>query len=158
MNSLYHINEELLQLLKDREDIDDEQAFKDTWEALAWERRDKIENILSFIKSLHTWADGCEKEAKTLKERAARYRKKAENITSYLQSQLEPREEYVSDKHEIKWRASTQTVVTVPPEELPERFRKVSYTASKKDIREYLNEGGTIQGCSLNKQLNLSIK
>lgn len=158
MNSLYDINQELLDLLKSKEELDDEQAFKDTWEALQWERRDKIENFLTYIKSLHTWADGCEKEAKTLKERADRYRNKAKNLTAHLQSQLEPRERYVSDRHEIRWRESTQTVVTVPPEELPERFRKVSYAPSKTDIREFIKEGGTIKGCSLSKQLNLSIK
>ena len=51
MGSLYEINLELLELAEIEEELD-EQTLRDTWEALALERAEKIENVLSFIKHL----------------------------------------------------------------------------------------------------------
>jgi hypothetical protein len=57
MTSLYELNAQLSELLA-LEELD-EQTLADTWEALALERSEKIENVLGFIKHLKAMADMC---------------------------------------------------------------------------------------------------
>lgn len=157
MSSLYELNQQLYELWRDKDEID-EDAFNDTWEALALERHQKIDATLSYIKCLKAWAESCKTEAKSLTERANSYLNKAENITVGLCRQLSEREQFANSRHEIKWRQSTSVDVTCQASELPAPFRRVSYSEDKRAIKEALSEGASIPGCSLRKEIRLSIK
>jgi hypothetical protein len=157
MTNLYSINQELLELWRDRDELD-EDTFNDTWEALALERAQKINDTISYIKNLKSWSEACKKEAESIKARANSYKNKAENLTRWLSHNLEPREQFMNKRHELKWRQSTETAVTVSVEELPDEFRRISYAPNKTAIKESLQNGGTVPGCSLTKKLNLVIK
>ena len=155
--TLYNINKEIQELLWNAEEYDDE-TFRDTWEALTLERRQKIDDTLSAYKALKTWAEGCKAEAKVLKERADKYERQAENITTRLQGLLEDGETFKSSRHELSYRKSTSTNVTVDPQMLPEPYRRISYAANKTAIKEALESGETIPGCSLERKTNVIIR
>lgn len=155
--TLYNINGELLQLLKEREEFDDE-TFKDTWESLALERAEKIDNTLSFIKDCKAKSEALKEEAKKLKERADSLSNQAENTLNRLSSLLTPREKFENARHKLLWRESVSTDVTVEASELPEAYQNWKVSPDKTAIKEALQSGKTIPGCSLNKKLNLSVK
>lgn len=156
-NTLYDLNHELIELWRDKDELD-ETTFKDTWEALALERAEKIDATLSYIKCLKSWSESCRVEQKKLKERADSYEHKAKVVTDWLSRCLQPRERFVNGRHEISWKESTETNVTVPASELPEAFRRVKIEPDKTAIKAYIQGGGTVPGCSLQKKLNLGIK
>lgn len=155
--TLYNITQEMQQLLGEAEEYDDD-TFRDTWEALTLERRLKIDDTLSAYKALKAWAKGCEDEAKKLKERADRYKLQAENLAARLQNLLEDGETFKSDRHTLSYRQSTSTNVTVDAQMLPSEYRRVSYAPNKTAIKEALEKGEVIPGCSLSRKTNVIIK
>jgi len=159
MSSLYEINLELLELAEIEQELD-EQTLRDTWEALALERAEKIENVLSFIKHLRHMATGCKNEAKSLSERAKGYETKADNMISYLQSQLEEREKYESTRHKLTWRKSQSVEIGVDPSELAEIYQRIKTTIEpdKKALLDDLKMGAEIAGVKIIEKLNMGVK
>ena len=154
--SLYDINKSMQELLWD-EELDD-QTFNDTWELLAIERAEKISDTLSYYKQLKAWAKATRAEAKALTERANRDELKAENIINRLQGLLNDGETFKNSRHVLSYRKSTSTDVSVDPQMLPDKFRRVQYAADKTAIKEALESGETIPGCSLNRKTNVIIR
>jgi len=157
MGSLYEINLELLELAEIEEELD-EQTLRDTWEALALERAEKIENVLSFIKHLRHMATGCKAEAKSLADRAKGYETKADNLQAYLQSQLEEREKYESTRHKITWRKSQSVEIGVDPSELAEIYQRIKIEPDKKALLDDLKIGAEIAGVKMIEKLNMGVK
>jgi len=159
MSSLYEINLELLELAEIEEELD-EQTLRDTWEALALERAEKIENVLSFIKHLRHMATGCKAEAKSLADRAKGYETKADNMLSYLQSQLKEREKYESTRHKITWRKSQSVEIEIDPALLPVPYQRIKTTVepNKKALLDDLKAGGEIEGVKMIEKLNMGVK
>ena len=157
MGSLYEINLELLELAEIEEELD-EQTLRDTWEALALERAEKIENVLSFIKHLRHKATGCKAEAKSLADRAKGYETKADNLQAYLQSQLEEREKYESTRHKITWRKSQSVEIGVDPSELAEIYQRIKIEPDKKALLDDLKMGAEIAGVKMIEKLNMGVK
>jgi uncharacterized coiled-coil DUF342 family protein len=157
MSTLYEINGELLQLLSQRDELD-EQSFRDTWEALELERADKIENVLSYVKDLRLKASGCKAEADNLAQRAKVYSNRADSLMNYLQLQLSERERYESARHKLTWRSTTSVEVSCEPHELPEQFQRVTLGADKKALKEALESGVSIAGVEIVNKLNMNVK
>jgi hypothetical protein len=159
MTTLYEINKELLALEELSEELD-EQTLADTWQALALERKDKIEAVLSYIKHLRFMADGIKAEAKTLADRSKSYEKRAESLLGYLQGQMDEREAYESSRHKITWRASQSVEVAVEAEELPEAYQrtKVAVEPNKKLLLDDLKAGAEVEGVTLVSKLNMGVK
>jgi hypothetical protein len=159
MSTLYDINQELLELAEIEDELD-EDTLRDTWEALALERAEKIENVCGFIKHLFFMAEGCKAEAKTLLERSKAYDKKAETIKAYLKGQLEPREKYESKRHKITWRKSESVEIDVEAHLLPECYQrtKVTVEADKKALLTDIKCGADIPNVRRIEKLNMGIK
>jgi|DEB0MinimDraft_6_1074348.scaffolds.fasta_scaffold58876_3 hypothetical protein len=159
MATLYEINKELLALEELSEELD-EQTLADTWEALAVERKDKIEAVLSYIKHLRFMAEGIKAEAKTLADRSKSYEKRAESLLGYLQGQMDEREQYESSRHKITWRASQSVQVSVEAESLPEAYQrtKVTVEPNKKLLLDDLKAGAEVEGVTLVSKLNMGVK
>ena len=159
MTSLYDINLELLELAEIEDELD-EQTLRDTWEALALERAEKIENVCSMIKHLRHMSEGCKSEARNLTERSKAYERKADNLQSYLQSQLEEREKYESNRHKLTWRKSQSVEIGVDASELAEIYQRVKTTIEpdKKALLDDLKMGAEISGVKMIEKLNMGVK
>ena len=156
MTSLYELNKQLSELLA-LEELD-KQTLADTWEALALERSEKIENVLCFIKHLKAMADMCKVEAKSLSDRSKSYDSKAESLLGYLQSQLEPREKYESARHCITWRNSQAVEIEVETSELPQIYQRLKVEPNKQALKDDLKAGATVEGVKLVDRLTMGVK
>ena len=156
MTSLYELNAQLSELLA-LEELD-EQTLADTWEALALERSEKIENVLCFIKHLKAMADMCKVEAKSLSDRSKSYDSKAESLLGYLQSQLEPREKYESARHCITWRNSQAVEIEVETSELPQIYQRLKVEPNKQALKDDLKAGAIVDGVKLIDKLTMKVK
>lgn len=157
--TLYSINQQLFELLSDRNEYD-EDSFRDTFEALALERVQKIDNTCSFIKHRRAQAEALKAEAKALKERADSYANQAENASNWLSKLLEPREKFENSRHKIQWRKSTKVEISldIKPDSLPAEYLKTTVAPNKLAITEALKEGREVPHCKLVEQLNMSVK
>lgn len=159
MTTLYDINLELLELAEIEDELD-EDTLRDTWEALALERAEKIENVCGMIKHLRHMAEGCKAEARNLSERSKGYERKADNLQAYLQSQLEEREKYESSRHKLTWRKSQSVEIFVDPTMLAAPYQRIKTTVEpdKKALLDDLKGGAEIDGVKLVEKLNLGVK
>lgn len=86
MTSLYLLTDQLreLQALAESDtDIPDE-VLRDTLEGLQGELQIKATNVAMFVRNQEALADAIDAAAKTMKERAARVRRRADSVTAYL--------------------------------------------------------------------------
>lgn len=130
-------------------------------DALIMERDKKIENLALWEKDLQAEADAIEKESRSLKERAETTRRKAESIKSYLTTALHG-EKFKTPRCSVSYRKSV--AVDISPEcnlsELTGRFKTeiVEIKPNKKAMKEYLQNGGKIDGVSLAEKQNIQIR
>lgn len=158
MAKLYDIveNIERLNMALDAGEIDQE-SYIDTLESLDMDLSDKAEAIIRSIRNDEAYISGLEDEILLLKTKRDIAKRHNEGRKRYLELCLK-------GTGQKKWKAgiwqlSLQKNGGLPPlahegdpSQLPERFRKVTYTPIKDDIKRALMEGETIEGWELGEQ------
>lgn len=172
--TLYEINEQFSAAMEMYEAGVDEVVDTETGEVkslsdvlteLNMSREEKIENTVRYIKNLRADSEAVRAEAATLMERADRFDKKAEQLESYLLSQLGDCKKLETPLYTLKVRTTKSTCCPTDEEaiqRLPEGFwnikTTVKVTPDKKAIKAALEKGEKLEGCSIveNKRLSIS--
>lgn len=140
-------------------------SLADVLAELNMSREEKIENTVRYIKNLRADSESARAEAANLIERADRFDKKAEQLESYLLSQLGACKKLETPLYTLKVRVSKSTCCPTDEEaiqRLPEGFwnikTTVKITPDKKAIKAALEKGEKLEGCSIveNKRLSIS--
>lgn len=172
--TLYEINAQFAEAIELYENGVDEIVDTETGEVksladvlaeLNMSREEKIENTVRYIKNLRADSESARAEAANLIERADRFDKKAEQLESYLLSQLGACKKLETPLYTLKVRVSKSTCCPTDEEaiqRLPEGFwnikTTVKVTPDKKAIKAALEKGEKLEGCSIieNKRLSIS--
>lgn len=139
-------------------------SLADVLAELNMSREEKIENTVRYIKNLRADSESARAEAANLIERADRFDKKAEQLESYLLSQLGACKKLETPLYTLKVRTSKSTCCPTDEEaiqRLPEGFwnikTTVKITPDKKAIKAALEKGEKLEGCSIVENKRLSI-
>ena len=120
---------------------------------------DKIEGYAVIIKESLSEADIYKAEAERLLEMAKKKSNLAErlkrNLDDFMQEQ--GKEKFESIKTVISYRKSTVLDIAEDTK-IPKRFLKIEEKIDKAKIKEHLNMGGKLKGCSLVTKQNIQIK
>ena len=172
--TLYEINTQFAEAIELYENGVDEiidtetgevRSLADVLAELNMSREQKIENTVRYIKNLRAGSEAVRAEAANLIERADRFDKKAEQLESYLLSQLGDCKKLETPLYTIKVRTSKSTCCPTDEEaiqRLPEGFWNIKTTVKvapdKKAIKAALEKGEKLEGCSIieNKRLSIS--
>ena len=171
--TLYEINAQFTEAIELYENGVDEIVDTETGEVksladvlaeLNMSREEKIENTVRYIKNLRADSESARAEAANLIERADRFDKKAEQLESYLLSQLGGCKKLETPLYTLKVRVSKSTCCPTDEEaiqRLPEGFwnikTTVKVTPDKKAIKAALEKGEKLEGCSIVENRRLSI-
>ena len=171
--TLYEINEQFAAAIELYENGVDEVVDTETGEVksladvlteLHMSREEKIENTVRYIKNLRADSESARAEASNLVERADRFDKKAEQLESYLLSQLGDSKKLETPLYTLKVRTTKSTCCPTDEEaiqRLPEGFwnikTTVKVTPDKKAIKAALEKGEKLEGCSIVENKRLSI-
>ena len=171
--TLYEINAQFAEAIELYENGVDEVVDTETGEVkslsdvlaeLHISRGEKIENTVRYIKNLRADSESARAEASNLIERADRFDKKAEQLESYLLSQLGDCKKMETPLYTLKVRISKSTCCPTDEEaiqRLPEGFwnikTAVKITPDKKAIKAALEKGEKLEGCSIVENRRLSI-
>ena len=171
--TLYEINEQFSAAMEMYESGVDEVVNTETGEVrsladvlaeLNMSREQKIENTVRYIKNLRADSESARAEASNLVERADRFDKKAEQLESYLLSQLGDCKKLETPLYTVKVRTTKSTCCPTDEEaiqRLPEGFwnikTTVKVTPDKKAIKAALEKGEKLEGCSIVENKRLSI-
>ena len=172
--TLYEINEQFAAAIELYDNGGDEvvdteagevRSLADVLAELNMGREEKIENTVRYIKNLRADSESARAEASNLVERADRFDKKAEQLESYLLSQLGDCKKMETPLYTLKVRTSKSTCCPTDEEaiqRLPEGFwnikTTVKVTPDKKAIKAAREKGEKLEGCSIveNKRLSIS--
>lgn len=143
--------------------VDEETGEVDTLklDMLRLERNEKIENLALWYKDLVADARAVEDESRKLKSRADAEKRKAESLKEYLKMKLGG-EKFKTSKCSISYRKSEKVEISADTDvnDFSERFKTttVEVKPNKAAIKEYLKNGGIIDGCRLEETQNIQIK
>lgn len=158
---LYDIDRQLERLLElDTERmVDTETGEILTAEAvneLHIEREAKIEGCICFYKAQKAEADALDAEIKKLTARKKAATNKMDWIKNYVAASLNG-ETFKTARATARYRKSTSVEVACKPEELPEKFQKVTIDADKKALKEALDNGENITGVTIVTNNNIQL-
>lgn len=158
MPKMYEIVESIERLNMDLEDGRiDQDTYLGTLESLDMDLTDKAEAIVRSIRNEDSYILRLEEEIMLLKDKRDRAKKHNEGRKRYLQLCLQ--RIGVKRLNAGIWKLSIQNNGGLPPlakegdpSQLPERFRKVTYSPIKDEIKRALMNGETIEGWELGEQ------
>lgn len=154
---IYEIDDIILQC------VDEETGEVDVekLDRLTMENDAKMENIALWIKDLKAEEAAVADEAKKLESRSKALGNKAESLKSYLAYKLGGRK-FKTAKCTISYRTSAKVKVAddCDVNNFSERFKAITVEVkpNKSAIKEYLQNGGELEGCWLEKVKNIQIK
>lgn len=141
-----------------------EEVIRDTLEALSGDLQDKAVNVAKFMRNLEVFADDIDEAAKAMKERAARVRKRSDQLRAYLLSNMQ-----ACEISKIECPYFTLTVRKNPPAvavfdqaQVPARFMVQKPppppSLDKKAVADALKGGEDVPGCRLESGFRLEVK
>lgn len=160
--NLYEINTSIIQALEDVIDeetgeIKNEEAYQ-LYQELQLAQEEKIENIGLYIKNLESDAEQLKAEAKKFSERAKACERRSNWLREYLKSFLNG-EKCASTRLNISYRKSKKVECSLEDiSVLPSQFLKVTPELKKTEIKKFIEEGGTVEGCEVIESVSMIIK
>ena len=169
MATLFNINERIEELLENEfnnncidletGEIDSEKAYKLLGQLIE-ERKDKIENIVLYIKSLDYDVNAIKEEEKNLKARRESKERKIEWLKNYIKQDLiyNGESKFETPKCALSFRKS-QSLEIVNEVEIPKEFIEevISYKIDKNKIKVAIKNGEKVSGAMIIVKQNLQI-
>lgn len=158
---LYEIDKSLRELWDKIAEQDGELTEDDiaALESLSLEADDKIKGYGVIIKDLTAEIERCEAEIKRVKEISDRRKRKREwlenNLKDFMLNNNIPK--YESVEVSVKFTTSKPLQIAETAE-IPKEFMRIKEEPDKTAIKEYLNNGGIIEGCEIIEKKNIQIK
>lgn len=146
MAKLYEIVGELQDFINMNEGLEDEQAYKDTLEALQGELNDKVSQWGRCIRNLEAERDAIKTEANRLAKRAQSIDKQTaymkDTLLQYLKAAgVSNAGDAVIKASIVKNGGKAPVIMNCKEEDIPEEFQKVTYKADIEAIRTALENG-----------------
>ena len=142
---LYDIVNELQDFINMNEGLEDEQAYKDTLEALQGELNDKVSQWGRCIRNLEAERDAIKAEADRLAKRAQSLDKRVthmkEALLMYMKAAGVTEAGDTIIKAKIRTASTAPLIVDIPPEEVPEEYRKTIIEVDKPAIKDAIKHG-----------------
>lgn len=143
--TLYEIVEELQDFMLVMEDEEGEPAYKDTLEALNGALDDKVAQWCRCIRNIEAERDAIKEEASRLSGRAQSLDKKVMHMKDTLYTFMKAAGKTEAGdtiiKAKIRTASTAPLVVDLPPEEVPEEYRKVTVEVDKSAIKDAIKHG-----------------
>lgn len=163
--NLYEIDKHYQEVLENGFSFDDEtgEILFDTesLDKLQGEYKDKIDNIVCFIKDIEALNLAIKNEKKALDERIKMNENKIERLKSYVSESLKQRQlkKFETSKNKLSFRKS-ESVNVLDESLLDKKFmkEKTTYTPDKTSIKKALKNGEEVSGAVLEVKENLQIK
>ena len=175
--TLYNIDGEILELLEVAASFDEETPpeIVDEWlaqfEENKLERKDKVDNILRYTKSLDAWNVGLDVEIKRLTELKTSTTKKSNRLLQYLELSMKNAQEtelqtdlfklkFVKNPSKLILSEAFEKVMSIDVNEADANLRelKTALSERKKDIKEKLKNGEVVNGASMEQSERLRIQ
>jgi hypothetical protein len=161
---LYQIADEFVAAMAQLDEAGfDEQTIADTMEGFAGTFEEKAANVIAWIENISAEADAIKAHIAKLKTRMEHLNKSADSMREYLKVQM-----LRTDMKKLMANGATVSVRNNPPSvkiadgvELPEIFLReipATFEPDKKAIKEALENGKQVPGCSLVRTTSLMIK
>lgn len=145
MAKIYEIIDDLRDFIEAYEGLEDEQAYKDTLEALEGEFDDKVEAWCKAEKNLEGERDAVKVELDRLQLKYKMLDNHVERMKQTLQMYMVAAGRRQAGRtlgaKIVKNGGLAPLEITVQPKDLPEQFQKVTIEADKKAIRDALDKG-----------------
>jgi hypothetical protein len=145
MAKIYEIIDDLREFIEAYEGLEDEQAYKDTLEALQGELDDKVEAWCKAEKNLEGERDAVKAELDRLQLKYKMLDNHVERMKQTLQMYMVAAGRRQAGRtlgaKIVKNGGLAPLEITVQPKDLPEQFQKVTIEADKKAIRDALDKG-----------------
>lgn len=154
--TLYEIEEAMLECVDEETgDVIDIDKLND----LEMERDRKISSIGCWIKDLKAEAEALKTEKQALEKRQMVAEHKVDSLKNYLQTYLNGGK-FKDSRISISYR--TSKVVDIAEDlnvnDLPDDYKRIKVEANRTAIKEALNNGVEIEGCSLVENTSMIIK
>ena len=137
MAKLYEIVAELQDFVTQNEGLEDEQAWKDTFEALQGELDDKVGQWCRCIKNLEGERDAKKAEAERLQNGVKALNNNIDRMKQTLMAYMQ----LCGRKNAGDQVISAKIVKNGEEKDIPVDFQKVTVTANKEAIRDALEHG-----------------
>jgi ATP-dependent 26S proteasome regulatory subunit len=145
MAKLYEIVGELQDFINTNEGLEDEQAYKDTLEALQGELDDKVSQWARCIKNMEAERNAVKEEADRLTKRTKSIDNQIAHMKDTLLMFLKAAGRTEAGDSVIKAKIRQATVapleLDIPPEEVPEEYRRVIIEVDKSAIKDAIKHG-----------------
>ena len=157
MAKLYEIVDELVAFTELNEGLEDEQAYKDTFEALQGELDDKVEQWCKAEKNIEAERDAVKAEKERLAAREKALTNHADRMKAtllmYMQAVGVTKAGGTIGAKIVKNGGQAPLILTEEDAtKLPEEFQKVTVEANKTAIREALDNGTELPFASLGER------
>ena len=159
--TLYEITDDILKLLTYAEDPDvDDQAFRDTMEALTLELEDKADGYAKAIRTLKGEVEAIKAEIDRLTKRKTAI----ENHIAAMNDNLEQsmiatgKEKFKTDLFSFNIQNNPVSVVIDDPDNIPDEFYKIEMKVSKAFIKEAIEAGQDVPFAHLEQTRSLRIR
>jgi len=137
-------------------EIVNEEAFAQLDE-LQMAKDAKFEGVALWTKDLNAEAEALENEIEVLQKRLKSNRRQIESLKNYLAYGLNG-QKFKTPKCSISYRKTTSVNVTLDADQLPDAYRRATYTANKTAIKEALQNGTALDFATLETKQSLVIK
>ena len=145
MAKLYEIVDDLQRFMEIIEDPDGDPAYKDTLEALYGELDDKVAQWGRCIRNIEAERDAIKEEASRLTSRAQSLDKRVthmkEALLMYMKAAGVTEAGDTIIKAKIRTASTAPLIVDIPPEEVPEEYRKTIIEVDKPAIKDAIKHG-----------------
>jgi ATP-dependent 26S proteasome regulatory subunit len=132
--------------------------LNDEFDRLEGEREAKLLNLAVWHKDLKAQAEAFTQEIKRLQARQKALSNKAGSIKEYIDYNLQAGEKLSDTRAVLSYRKSSQVVIDVPEDSLPQGLMKISVSADKTAIKEYLKTHTDCKLAHIQENQSLQIK
>lgn len=158
--NLYEINEQLQNVFEEcvNEDGEISEQAMEQITALNLAKDEKVENIVLMVKNLEADAEKIGAESQKLAKRAKECTNKAKWLKNYLIYALKG-EKFKSARCSVSYRKNSSVECTLADVSvLPAEFLRSKPELNKTAVKEYIANGGTVEGCAVVESVSVVIR
>lgn len=148
--------DDIIALATDEDGVIDYESIKDELEALQLAKDEKVDNVISFIKSRKAMAEALKSEKAAIARRQQQAEREVERMKEYLAFCLDG-SKWESTAGKVSYRKSQQVIVDNFDLLEPE-YLKWKPEVNKTAIKEDLKQGVVVDGAHIEDKVNTIIK
>lgn len=140
----------------DEDGVIDFDSIKDEFEALTLAKEEKVDNVISFIKSRKAVAEALKNEIKNMLRRQKQAEREADRMKEYLAFCLDG-SKWESTAGKVYYRRS-QSITIDNIDELSDEYIRIERIPDKMAIKDDLKQGVIVNGAHVEENINTIIK